>query len=334
MMVTQIIAEEVRFRENTESVESVGTARARQAATIYPEASGEVLKVNFAPGQYVKAGTVLATLESTRERLDVARAKVTLQDSEQLLARYERIDVDGAISESQIDAAKTAVEAAKIGLELAEEALSRKTIRAPFSGHVGINDVDAGAIVSQQTVLTRIDDRSVIFVDFELPEQVFGRIKVGDPIPMIPFAAARKPVDAVVSVLDSRIDADRRAFKVRAEIDNSDDTLRPGMSFGINYQITGLKYPAVPEAAIVWGGDGPFLWKIVDNKAERVPVTIVGRQDGDVLIQAPLEEGTRIISEGVQKVRQGAPINDINSSNQEPRISSGSSQPVTGASLQ
>lgn len=333
MMVTQIVSEKVRFRQNAENVESVGTARAKQAATIFPEASGEVLRVNFEPGQFVKAGMVLATLESTRERLDVARAKVTLQDSEQLLARYERIDVDGAISESQIDAAKTSVEAAKIGLQLAEEALSRKTVRAPFSGYVGLTDIDAGAIVNQQTEITRLDDRSVIYVDFSLPEQVFGRINVGDVIPMVPFAAAQQSVDAEIAVVDSRIDAERRSFMVRAKIDNTDDTLRPGMSFRINYQMTGLSYPSVPEAAIVWGGDGPYIWVVEEGIAQRTPVTIISRQDGDVLVQAPLDPEDIIISEGVQKVRQGAPVREVNSPAPE-RGGAGSGKPLTSAALQ
>lgn len=308
MPATLVVAEELRFREDSERLESVGTARAQQAATILPQASGEVLKMNFEPGQFVKSGQVLATLESTRERLDVARAKVTLQDSEQLLARYQRITVEGAISESQIDAAKTSVEAAQIGLDLAEEALSRKTIRAPFSGYVGLTEIDAGAMVSTQTEITRLDDRSVLFVDFSLPEQVFGRINEGDILPMTPFAARQTEVDAVVSVVDSRIDADRRSFMVRAKIDNSDDTLRPGMSFRIDYGLPGLTYPAVPEAAIVWGGDGPYIWTVEDNNANRVPVTIVSRTEGDVLVRAPLEAGDLIISEGVQKVRQGSPV--------------------------
>lgn len=336
MMVTQIVAEEVRFRQNAENVESVGTARAKQAATIFPEASGEVLSVNFEPGQYVKAGTVLATLESTRERLDVARAKVTLQDSQQLLARYERIDVDGAISESQIDAAKTSVEAAKIGLQLTEEALSRKTVRAPFSGYVGLTDVDAGAIITQQTEITRLDDRSVIYVDFSLPEQVFGRINVGDIIPMVPFAAAQQSVEAEIAVVDSRIDAERRSFMVRAKIDNADDTLRPGMSFRINYGLAGLSYPAVPEAAIVWGGDGPYIWRVENNTAQRTPVTIISRQEGDVLVQAPLEQGDRIIAEGVQKVRQGSSVRDVNSPAPSPTGGTGSdpAKPITSVALQ
>lgn len=308
MPATSIIAERVVMRQDFDRVESVGTARARLAATIYPQSSGEIIEVGFESGEYVERGTMLARLDSAEQRLDVARAQITLQDAEQLLARYQRIDVDGAVSESQIDVARTAVEAAAIELEMAEEALSKRTIYAPFSGYVGLSDIDPGALITQTTELTRIDDRSEIFVDFALPEQVFGRVNIGDILPMAPFAASGEIVNATVSVVDSRIDPDRRSFMVRATIDNTSDTLRPGMSFRVEFDLPGMEYPSVPEAAIVWGGDGAYLWEVVNGNAQRVPLTIVARQEGSVLVRADLSAGDLIVSEGVQKVRQGAPV--------------------------
>lgn len=311
MPATRILAERVEFRADREQIESVGTARARLAATIYPQSSGEIVSVSFTSGQYIEEGQILARLDSAEERLRVAQANVTLQNAQQLLARYERIDVDGAISESQIDSAQTAVEAATIDLRLAEETLADRTIRAPFSGYVGLTDIDIGATVNQQTEITRIDDRTELFVDFALPEQVFGRVNVGDTLPMRPFAAAERDIEAIVAFVDSRIDADRRSFMVRASVDNSADDLRPGMSFRVEFSLPGNDYPAVPEASIVWGGDGAYLWKVVNNQAQRVPVTIVSRDNGYALVRADLSENDMIITEGVQKVRQGSAVSVV-----------------------
>ena len=331
MPATRVVGVPVSFLQDTDKLESVGTARARQAATILPQSGGEVISVRFESGQFVESGSVLATIESAEQRLAVARARVTLENAEQLLARYERIDVDGAISESQIDSAKTSVEAAKIELQLAEEALSRRTIYAPFSGYVGLSDIDPGATVTQQTEITRIDDRSELFVDFSLPEQVFGRINEGDELPLVPFAASQNPVNAVISVVDSRIDAQRRSFMVRAVVDNSEDQLRPGMSFRVNFDLPGDQYPAAPEAAIVWGGDGPYLYKIENGTAQRVPITIVSRQDGQVLVRAPLNTGDIIISEGVQKVRQGSEVINITPASAQPSGPGGAGEITIGA---
>ena len=80
------------------------------------------------------------------------------------------------------------------------------------------------------------------------------------------------------------------------------------MSFKIGFNIAGQAYPLVPEAAIIWGGDGAYVWAVKNGRATQVSVTIVDRQDGNVLVRAPIPEGDTIISEGVQKVREGTPV--------------------------
>lgn len=307
----KIIAEKVIFSKANETVEAVGTARARNAATIYPESDGRVTSVNFTSGEKVEAGAVLARLDNAEERLAVAQARVALKDAEQLLYRYERIDVDGAVSSSQIDAAKTAVEAAQINLSLAQERLAKRTVRAPFEGYVGLTDIDIGARVTSATEITRIDRRDILFVDFAVPEQVFGRVVEGDRLRMQPFASAQVSVEGLVKFVDSRIDPTRRTFIVRAEVDNSDDTLRPGMSFRVSFTIEGDAYAIVPEASIVWGGDGAYIWAVNEDKATRKPVTIVSRDVGEVFIDSDLRQGDSIIIEGVQKVREGTSVENI-----------------------
>ena len=307
----RILAAPVTMKRNFQRIEAVGTSRARQAATIYAQGEGEVVSIGFSSGQYVKAGHVLAQLENAEERFAVSQAEIAVEDANQLLARYEKIITPGAIAGTQVDAARTAVSAAKVRLDIARDALSRRTVRAPFSGYVGLTEVDPGARITPQTEITRIDDRSILYVDFSVPEQVFGEIAQGDILPMQPFAATDEPVSSEVLVVDSRIDPQKRSFTVRAKVDNQADTLRPGMSFRVDFQLPGNELPAVPEAAIVWGGDGAYLWAVRDGKAERMTVTIVARNDGEVLVDAPLVEGDLIIAEGVQKVREGVRVEDV-----------------------
>ena len=80
------------------------------------------------------------------------------------------------------------------------------------------------------------------------------------------------------------------------------------MSFRIGFDLPGQSYPSVPEASIVWGGDGAFIWAVEDGRAKRVGVTIVSRDDGKVLVKADIAEGSWVIDEGVQKVREGVPV--------------------------
>lgn len=303
-----IIAFAVEMAQNNREVQAVGTARAKSAAQVLPETAGIVSEVLFEAGDFVEKGTPLMRLEDDDERLAVSLAEVSVREAEQLLARYRRIENTGAVSDSAIDEARTQLEAAKIALNQAKLRLDERTVVAPFDGFVGLSDIDPGSRVGPDTAVAAIDDRRTLFIDFSVPEDVFGQLTPGTAIEVTAFAAGDRPRTATVMSLDSRIDPDSRAFRVRAELNNDDDSLRPGMSFDVRFRIPGGRFPLVPEAAIVWGADGAYLWGVEANKAKRIPVRIISREEGKVLVDAPLRRGDLIVAEGVQKVRDGTVV--------------------------
>jgi membrane fusion protein, multidrug efflux system len=303
--------EAVVLERSRTHIEAIGTARARSSTVLYPVASGEVRKVHFKAGQFVRKGGPVVELDQRKEELAVNLANVALSEAEQLLARYRRIEDTGAVSDSQIDEARTRVEAARLQLEQARVALAERVVRAPFDGHLSLSDVDVGARVSTTTELARIDDRAVLYVDFPVPEQVFGDIAPGMSVAVEAFTSTAPRLQAEVVAIDSGIDPQARTFIVRAALDNAQDLLRPGMSFRIVFDIEGPEWPVVPEAAIVWGGDGPSLWLVREGEAVAVNVGIRERRAGRVLIEASIAAGERVIAEGVQKVRPGTAVNDL-----------------------
>lgn len=303
-----VVPFEVEMSENARSIQAVGTARARAAATVRAEVSGIVDEVLFEAGDFVEKGDPLIQLEADDEELALSLAEVSVREAEQLLARYRRIEDTGAVSDSTIDDAKTQLEAARISRDQAQLRLADRTVRAPFAGFVGLTDLDPGARIGQDTAITNIDDRRVLFIDFSVPEDVFGQLSPGETVQATPFSEGTRPREAVISVLDSRVNPDSRAFRVRSTVDNSDDSLRPGMSFEVRFAIRGKSYPTVPEAAIVWGSDGAYLWAVRDGEAQEIPVQIVSRSEGRVLVEGDLDGGDLIIAEGVQKVREGTPV--------------------------
>lgn len=307
----RVITHEIAYRTEDRRIEVVGSARARQSAVIYPETSGEVVSVGFAAGDFVERGALLVQLDSEEERLAVRLARVAVAEAEQLLERYRRIEGTGAISATRIDEARTALDSARIELEQAELALSERSVRAPFSGHVGLSDIDAGARINSQTAITRLDDRAVLFVDFDVPEEVYGQVSTGDRVEVRPFSSPERAIDAEIRAIDAQIDPVRRTFLTRAEIENTDDALRSGMSFRVTFDIPGQSYPAVPEAAILWGGQGSYVWAVREGQAHRLPVTIVSRAEGYVLVRGELPAGSLIVEEGVQKVREGTPVTSV-----------------------
>ncbi len=314
-----IVPHEIAYETDTVRVEAVGTARARASATIQAEVAGEVTAITFTAGERVEEGEVLVRLESRAERLAVDQAEVARADAQRLIDRYNSVSTPGVIAGNELDRAEAAYDAAEIDLSIARDALNDRTIRAPFSGYVGLTDIDPGARITPDTVITRLDDREVLYVDFPVPEQTFGRITEGDIFDVEPFSNPDANYEAEVLTVDSAIDTQTRAYVVRTAIDNSEDSLRPGMSFRIGFELPGQRYPAVPEASIVWGGDGAFVWAVRDGEATRVPVTIVSRQEGYVLVRSDrLTEGSWIIEEGVQKVRQGTKV-EMPATRRDPR---------------
>tara|TARA_R100000306_G_scaffold62473_1_gene70654 strand:+ start:1448 stop:2563 length:1116 start_codon:yes stop_codon:yes gene_type:complete len=303
-----VIAQEVILEREAERIEVLGTARARANATIYPETAGQVEAVAFSAGEWVEGGAPLVRLEADQERLEVRLSEVAVREAEQLLARYRRIENTGAVSDSQIDEAETALDAARIELEQARIALARRTVYAPFSGYLGLTDIDAGARITPSTAITELDDRSVLYVDFDPSEQVFSRISVGDRVQATPFAGPEQTYSARIINVDSRIDPTSRTFTVRAEIDNQADALRPGMSFRVGFELLSNTRPVVPEAAISWGSDGAYVWLVRDGRAEREAVTLVQRRQGRVLVSGDLSAGELVVAEGVQRMREGAAV--------------------------
>lgn len=303
-----VIVEPVRFSTALTTVEAVGSARALRSVLLFPAAAGEVRQVLFRPGQQVKAGAPLLRLDTRRAELAVAQARVALQNARDLLRRYERTGDIGAVSATQVDQGRTAVEAARIALAQAEVDLADRTLRAPFGGHIGFSDIDTGDRVEPGTQIATLDDRSELLIDFSVPEAYVDVVRAGREIVAEPWTTGGQALQGVVETVGTRIDPQQRSFAVRARVANPGAAALPGLSFRIALNLPGRRLPALPEAAIVWGGEGSALWTVQDGKAVRVPAVIVQRRQGEVLVDAPLKEGELVVVEGVQRLREGMPV--------------------------
>ncbi|MXP45588.1 efflux RND transporter periplasmic adaptor subunit [Allopontixanthobacter sediminis] len=303
-----IIAQKVAMLPEQSRVEAIGSARAATSAQIFPETAGQVRRVRFAAGDFVRRGAVLVELDARQERLAVELAQVQVREADQLLGRYRRIEDTGAISESQIEAGETALASARVALRQAQTALADRTIRAPFSGHIGLTEIDVGDRIDPSIPIAQLDQRGTLYVDFPAPETVFNQLSEGAVVTVSPFSEPGRQIEARVIATDSTVSSDQRNFTVRTAVDNSGDRLRPGMSFRVIFSDAGTTRPAVPEEAIVWGGEGAYLWAVRDGKARRIPVTITSRRDGRAFVDAPLTARDTVVVEGVQKVREGQEV--------------------------
>lgn len=285
-----------------EQVQAVGNAEAIRSVILYPAVGDKVTAVHFKPGDQVVAGAVLLELDSRRQTAALNEAKIKLADSERIQTRLQQSHAKGAVPQSDLDDAKTVYELAKVAVTKAETELQDRQVRAPFSGTMGLTDVEVGDRITTQTAIASIDDTRALYINFNAPESAISMLRNSGNVRVIPWQGSTA-VNAKVAYLDSRIDPQTRTLRVKAKLENKNAQFLPGMSFRVHIEIQGERYAAVPEAALLWGATGPYVWKSVEQKATRVDVKIQQRLAGRLLVSGPLLEDDILVVEGVQRLR-------------------------------
>ena len=287
---------------------AIGTGFPIRTVSVQPQVSGQVASIEVRSGAVVEAGDVLVKLDSSEEEIALDVANVTLKSAEDKMARTENLLKQRTISSVEADDARTALENARLAQRQAELNLERRTVAAPIGGVIGILNVNRGDFVTNQTVISTIDDREHILIDFYVPERLVGAIEIGTPVVATSVARPGENFQGEVFALDNRLDEDSRTLRVRADIPNVNDKLRAGMSFQIRMNFSGETYPSVDPLAIQWDSNGSYVWRVSDGKAERVDVAIIQRNPESVLVEAAIETGDLIVTEGVQNVRAGGSV--------------------------
>jgi RND family efflux transporter MFP subunit len=305
-----VITQKVAVTGNDRVFEAVGTGRARSSVEIYPAVSDEVTEVLFQTQERVSRGQLLVRLDDREELLAVRLAEVELKDARSLLERYEKAVKQGGVPESEVDSARATFEAAEVALDQARLELEKHQVKAPFDGVVGIPNVDPGDRVDPGRQITTLDDRAILHVEFEVPEVLAGALGEEGNAAVTATTPAHPGMtfDATVTAQGSRVDPRRRTLLVRADIENENDLLRPGMSFATRWAIAGERYPTAPEISLQWGRNGSFVWTIRDGKAERVAVRVVARSGGRILVEGELRERDVVVIEGLQRLRPGVAV--------------------------
>lgn len=306
-----VIVAEVAGRTDDVELRAVGTGTARRSVTLQAEVAGQVEQLMFDAGTAVVAGAPLLVLDDREERLALELAEVQLADAMRNVERLSRLRERGSTPVVTLEDAQTAAEVARIERDRAAEALAKRTVRAPFTGVTGIQQVDVGARIDEQSPITNLDDRSTLRVEFDVPEEYISRLEVGTEVAASTPAFPDRQFDGRIDEIDSRIDPLSRTARVRAEIDNDDDLLRPGMSFVVTALLPGKKRAAIPQLSLQWDREGAYVWRIVEGKAERVHVRLIRRTAGKALVEGGLEPGDIVVVEGVQRLRVGRPVKAV-----------------------
>lgn len=303
-----VIVEAAGERENSLELTAIGTARAVRSVSLYPDDDGEIVAFPVASGGAVNTDDIIMRLDSRDERLAVSVAKTRVDEAERQVDRAERLRANNVRSTANVEDAEIIMQRARLELRQANEALANRTMRAPFEGLVGIPKVEVGDRVDTGTEIITLDDRSSLLVEFEVAERYLGRIDDGMAIAATTPTFPDRTVDGRIERIDSRVDPISRTVLVRAVFTNTEDILRPGMSFFVKLSLPGETLPVVPELALQWSDGESYVWRISDGVAERVVVEPRRRQASSVLVAGGIRPGDLVVVEGVQRLRDGRQV--------------------------
>ncbi|MCF6368264.1 efflux RND transporter periplasmic adaptor subunit [Rhizobium halophilum] len=302
---TTVVTEDVATGTVNDRLSAIGSGEAIQSVVVMPQAAGTIEEILVEAGEKVAKGDVLARLDDDEQVIARDRAEVALRSATE---RSDSLSNLRSVSRLDVLDAQIAQETAKLELATAELNLKRREILSPINGVAGIVPVNVGDNVTTQTAIVTIDDRSSLLVDFWAPERFATAISVDHPVEATSIARPGEAFTGVVQAIDNRVDPASRTLRVRARIENPDDVLRAGMAFNVGMRFAGDTYPAVDPLAVQWDAEGSYVWQVVDGKSVKTRVRIIQRNPDVVLVDADLTTGDAVVIEGLQRVREGAPV--------------------------
>ncbi|NCP65703.1 MAG: efflux RND transporter periplasmic adaptor subunit [Paraglaciecola sp.] len=302
---SKVIVAPLVFEHQRDRIQAVGTAEAVYSVLLYPAVSDRVTDVLFKPGDKVEQNQVLLHLDDRRQQVALARAKISADDAARTVTRLKQSRAQGAIPQNELDDAITLHNLSKVAVQEAEVELQDRQVRAPFAGIVGLTDVEVGDRITTQPPITTIDNRSALYINFNAPEIALPMLSAKPTLKVVPWLNTEQVVSAKIEQIDSRIDLNNRSFRVRALVDNSQDLFRPGMSFRVELLLEGPRYASIPEVALMWDATGAYVWVVENEQAKRIEVAIKQRLAGRILVDGALQEGQLLITEGIQRLRNG-----------------------------
>jgi len=318
--VTTTVLEPVSW---VDTIEALGTARANESVTITSKVNETVVRVNFDSGDVVEAGQVLVDLSGRVELAELEEARVNLREAEQQYRRQGQLAEQKLIPASQLDTQRAVRDSARARLDAIRARLADRVITAPFSGVLGLRQVSPGTVLSPGDPITTLDDISIIKLDFAVPEAFLSTLLPGQKITSQSVAWPGEEFVGTVRSLDSRVDPITRSVTVRAEIDNADHKLRPGMLLTVAVSQPARRALILPELALTQIGRQAFVYRVEpDNTVAQVSVTTGARRAGQVEVISGLSAGDRVVVEGTVKLRAGTAIQDAGKPEQaggEPR---------------
>lgn len=313
--VTTVVAAQQEWEQ---TVSAIGSVTPVNGVTVSADLSGVVRAIEFESGRTVKAGDVLVRLDVRQEQAQLASLQAQLNLARLNYDRAKGLRGEGVLSQADYDTAKAELDKADANVKEIQAIIDRKTITAPFSGVTGIRLIHLGQYLAEGTPIVPLQSLDPIHVDFGVPQQSLGSIKVGGAIRVTTDGLAGAAFEGKITAIDSVVDAATRNAQVQATLANPGHQLHPGMFVKAD-AILPATTPviAIPTSAIRYApyGDSVFIVEQVKGPkgneylGVRQQVVKLGEARGDqVAVLTGLKAGEQVVTSGVFKLRNGAAV--------------------------
>lgn len=301
------------------NVEVIGSLQAAQATDLATEVNGLITQIHFKSGEHVKAGEVLLKLNDAPLQAQLAQLKASAALAKQNLDRDRAQLKIKAVSQAVVDSDMATLKGAEAQIKQQEALIDQKTLKAPFSGKLGIRKVDLGEYLPAGTAVVSLQKLDPMYLDFTIPQSELSLIEVGKKISITTNAFARKTFEGKIKAIEPQVNTSTRNITVRAEIGNPDGLLLPGLfaTAKVN-QGEERQYLTLPSTAIAYNPYGSTVFIVKDEgkddkgkpklTVEQRVVTTGATRGDQVAILSGLKAGETVVTAGQLKLRNGAPV--------------------------
>jgi membrane fusion protein (multidrug efflux system) len=313
--VTTVVAQQEQWPV---TLSAIGTMAAVQGVTVSADLPGTVERIHFDSGRAVRAGDVLAILDTRQEQAQLAAIEARRELARVTFNRVQELLNQQVISKAEFDRATAELQQTEAQLGEIKAVIQRKTIRAPFSGLLGIRQVNLGQYLGGGDPLVTLQSISPIYVNFGVPQQSAGQIPVGRQVRVTAPDVGGVELTGRVTALDSIVDEATRNIQVQATLPNPDGKLRPGMFVQTEVVLgPSQSVVVVPASAINYAPYGDSVFIVADMTGEdgkpyrgvRQQLVKVGPSRGDqVAIVTGIKAGEEVVTSGLFKLRNGAAV--------------------------
>ena len=313
--VSDIAAAETAWQP---SMSAVGSLVAINGANVSSEVPGIVDTIRFESGDSVEPGQTLLTLRTNNDPAMLAQLQATAAVDESNYERDRKQFAADAVSRAQVDTDRATYLAAQAQVQGQLAEMAEKVVKAPFAGTLGIRQVNVGQYLAAGTEIASLQQLDPLFVDFYLPQQALAQIKTGLPVNVSIDAFPGQLFPGMISAINSLVDTASRTIQVRATIQNSSLTLRPGMFATVSIAVGApATLVTLPQTAITYNPYGDTVYSLRDGQDhDGKPALIatqsfvqVGDTRGDqVAILKGVSPGDRVVTAGQLKLHNGSTV--------------------------